>query len=491
MKTYFLFAAFAFGVSAAVQAQPTVDGTLEGDELIYGGVLSVQNTQTQFGDNSDDDLVLTSGGSEINTVYGTVSGGRLHVLVTGNLEQNFNKLEIFIDSVAGGLNTIDGSSTGTTSGLPAGVDGFCCFQTDPNMPGIDNDGNLDGALQRQDGLTFDSGFEADYYLTISNGVENVNGRDQGGGFVDPDEPVQNFWAVGASFADLTNGSAGASGFLGYQTAPRGLPQVLRNPHDVNGDGNIDAADYVQIREGADPNGDGVSDGLDITNWQTNFGTDAGLGGPEFLASADFGTGAQLGSSAAQLPGLSQGQLIDRDYAINGGGGCANDDGDDCLAEELEFALDVASDETDNGSNHRFADNFVDLELALDNSNTGGVDGGTGAPSDPSAVESVMTGIEFSIPLSAIGNPTGDILIFAGINGTGHDFFSNQFAGEGIVRSNLGTEVLSSDPFPITFADIAGDQFVTVSQGASAAVPEPCAAAMLVLAAGFGVTARRR
>ena len=44
------------------------------------------------------------------------------MLVAANLEGNFNKLNLFIDSdgAAGGVNSLDGNN------LPGGFDGFCC-----------------------------------------------------------------------------------------------------------------------------------------------------------------------------------------------------------------------------------------------------------------------------------------------------------------------------------------------------------------------------
>ncbi len=107
-------------------AQVTVDGTIAGDA--YGAAASVQAVETGFGDNY----------SELNAAYATVSGGRLYLALTGNLESNFNKLEIFLDSKAGGENVLSG------------------------MPGNDGTGVMTG-------LTFDAGFDADYHVIIRRG----------------------------------------------------------------------------------------------------------------------------------------------------------------------------------------------------------------------------------------------------------------------------------------------------------------------------------
>jgi len=68
--------------------------------------------------------------------------------LTGNLEANFNKLEIFIDSQAGGENTLSG------------------------LPGNDD-------ANRMAGLTFDSGFTADYHLIVRRGFDGFGGFGDG------------------------------------------------------------------------------------------------------------------------------------------------------------------------------------------------------------------------------------------------------------------------------------------------------------------------
>ncbi|MEM8678403.1 MAG: PEP-CTERM sorting domain-containing protein [Planctomycetota bacterium] len=110
-----------------------VDGVLDGD---YGAARAVQLVQTQFGDNDG----TGNGGGELNAAYAKVEADRLYVLLTGNIEHSFNKLNIFIDSKAGGENVL--------SATP------------------DYDFNPGGGWisSNYGGLTFDSGFEADYHL---------------------------------------------------------------------------------------------------------------------------------------------------------------------------------------------------------------------------------------------------------------------------------------------------------------------------------------
>ena len=84
-------------------------------------------------------------GSELNNVraYIDVPNNRLHVFVAGNMQANYNKLQLFFDAQPGGQNVI----------LNTNVD-------------ISFNG-----LNSNAGVVFDTGFEADYWLNINNGVD--------------------------------------------------------------------------------------------------------------------------------------------------------------------------------------------------------------------------------------------------------------------------------------------------------------------------------
>lgn len=488
----------ALALSAAVvhaQNAPVMDGTAD---AIYGPALSTQNTQTQFGDNNRGDLVDTeAGGSEIDQVFGVVAHDgvkkRLYLMVAGNLENNFNKLEIFIDvdGAAGGVNTIDGSA------LPAAVDPFCCGGF----------GTTDGALQRQSGLTFDAGFFADYYVTISNG-----GESQGTGA----SPLETHWAVSAHYADLTQGTAGRVVAAGMQLAPKGAPSTLKAPlgADFDRDFDVDGGDFLTWQRGlgvgttnaaGDSNRDGSVNGLDLADptlgWKSRYGTAATLSdlpynptGIEINPGGTTITTQLLLDHSPTLPGLSQGQLIDKIYAFGPGGATLDptDGAAGAIAPELDFVLPQDTNDPANDLNHRNMENTIDMRLAFDNSNTAGVEGGggaviTGNPGD------VRTGIELSIPLDQLLDslnaiPSGDIRVLVYVNGTGHDYASNQWSGEGVLQGNFG----SSPPDLELFA--AGNQFVVISQAALAAgtsVPEPGMALLMSIVITAGVVLRRR
>ena len=132
-KTKTSFAVAVLLVSSVATAQ-VVDGTRDG---AYGSAIAVQTVQTQFGDANPPGSL---NGSELDAAYVTMNGTRLYIMLTGNLEPNFNKLDVFIDSVAGGENTLSGT------------------------PGYDFFNGSSWISQNMVGLTFDSGFEADYHL---------------------------------------------------------------------------------------------------------------------------------------------------------------------------------------------------------------------------------------------------------------------------------------------------------------------------------------
>ena len=164
MRTFLCVLAVLFTSGPAFCAI-SVDGTLDSD---YGAARAVQAAATGFGDASPP---VSLGGSELDAGYATIQGGRLFIMLTGNHEPNFNKLDVFIDSVAGGENTLT------------------------STPQYDFFNGSNWISQNMAGLTFDSGFTADYHLfsawgsgTAPYNVSFVN-RSGGGRRRRPDRPV--------------------------------------------------------------------------------------------------------------------------------------------------------------------------------------------------------------------------------------------------------------------------------------------------------------
>ncbi len=143
MKWSALLSALMLSLSAI--AQPVIDGTRDAD---YGIPLVVQNTPTGFGD-SNLGQVDYANGSELDAAYAYVdmANSILYLFLAGNLESNFNKLEIFFDTGSGGQNRLRGDNSNVDFG---GL----------NRMGDDGSGN---------GLTFDEGFFANYWIGVTCG----------------------------------------------------------------------------------------------------------------------------------------------------------------------------------------------------------------------------------------------------------------------------------------------------------------------------------
>ncbi len=177
----------AFGalcLSASAFAQ-TIDGTVD---VEYGPPASVQNVGTDFG-NSDLGVIDWANGSELDVGHAFVSGGYLYLFLGGNLESNYNKLEVFIDCKAGGQNRLRGDNR------------------DVDYNGLNRMGD-DGSAN---GLTFDEGFAADYWLGVTCGGPT-------------------FTVYSNCSELLTDGGEGAGGYLG--AAGAGVAMVAGNGIEI-------------------------------------------------------------------------------------------------------------------------------------------------------------------------------------------------------------------------------------------------------------------
>lgn len=144
-----------------VNAQIVVDGVLDDGYTLA----TVQTNQTGFGNAMAPDFF----GSELNAMWTAVEGSRIFVMLTGNLEGNFNKLEVFFDSVPGGENSL--------SSIP---------QYDFLLGGGPNWQSqlLGGLVSGGPGWTFDSGFDVDFHLFVRRGFAGEDGNVLDVDFVD-------------------------------------------------------------------------------------------------------------------------------------------------------------------------------------------------------------------------------------------------------------------------------------------------------------------
>lgn len=149
--------------------RPIIDGTLDAS---YDRLIVVQQTQTQFGDANQGNVDRTNG-SELDAAYAKIVNGRLYLFIAGNLESNFNKLEVFFDTIAGeGQNRVRSDNANVDfNGLNRMGDG-------PQGPG----------------MLFDVDFAPDYWVSLTGG----------------NNPYQMF----CNYAEMLTNGGGAGFFLG-------------------------------------------------------------------------------------------------------------------------------------------------------------------------------------------------------------------------------------------------------------------------------------
>jgi hypothetical protein len=138
-----------------LQAQLAVTGNLTTTAVIYGSpapgtaALATQTINTSFGDNTSSTGHLN--GSELDAAYGTVEGGYLYLFIAGNIQDNGNPIDIWID---------DGRPGQTTLAAPTGA----------------------GNMHNENGSVFSSGFQATYALELN--TTDVTPNTNGNFFVD-------------------------------------------------------------------------------------------------------------------------------------------------------------------------------------------------------------------------------------------------------------------------------------------------------------------
>jgi hypothetical protein len=197
-----------------------INGVAERD---YGKPLALQNTQTQFGD-SNIGLVGWANGSEIDALFaanpGAESGAAATFVLAGNLESNFNKLEIFIDYKPGGQNKLRGDNPDVDfNGL--------------NRMGDDGSGN---------GLQFDEEFAADLYITVTGGN---TGNDQYSCFAN----VAEIRTDGGGFGTFVGG--GGEGANAISNPGLGISVAVNNSNVRGVTGGTDLASGAGVNSGVE------------------------------------------------------------------------------------------------------------------------------------------------------------------------------------------------------------------------------------------------
>ena len=144
----FASCAAVVALASSAMGQIVVDGVLDAD---YGNPKVGQQVHTGFG-NASDGVNGYANGSELNGAWIKVdaNSGMLYLFLSGNLESNFNKLDIFIDCVPG-----------------AGQNEVRSDNPDVDFNGLSRMGR--DTVNNFPGLKFDEGFAADFFITTTIG----------------------------------------------------------------------------------------------------------------------------------------------------------------------------------------------------------------------------------------------------------------------------------------------------------------------------------
>lgn len=203
VKTCAISAAAGLALVGALAgtASAQVDGTYKG---AYGSPLVYQSIGTHFG-NSTNGLIDVANGSELDAAFAFTAGGNLNLLLTGNLEANFNKMVVFFDNGnAGGFNVLPNAG-----GLPGQYTGMTLDQ-----------GGVNGASAT---------FRATHWLSVTCGGGPF------GMFVDGGD----FLANNGGYQGGNNGQAG--GVLSGGSGSLGALVALNNTNTLGVDGNAGTA----------------------------------------------------------------------------------------------------------------------------------------------------------------------------------------------------------------------------------------------------------
>lgn len=134
----------ALALTASLSAYSQVpDGFAEAD---YGAALWTQTIQTGYGDNFLG-VADVANGSEIDAVYALNDFTTLRAVVAGNLESNWNRMVLLIDTGTGGFNTLPSSNAALADGGYMNLFGGTKFDAAfaPSYAMIIQNGDYDGA----------------------------------------------------------------------------------------------------------------------------------------------------------------------------------------------------------------------------------------------------------------------------------------------------------------------------------------------------------
>ncbi len=426
-----------------ISAMIAADGVVE--TAAYGGAeVYTQTLGTGFGDNF----------SEVDGVWAIRDDVNIYVTISGNLEANGNRLELWLDTQAGGQNEIIGANAevlGAYTGAPGAV-----IEADNQLTAIGSE--IDGlyATVTDDTLYLFVSGNLDTECEATGGQDGFNLEDKLLVLIDGNdtEGVNTITALGGT-------PAGVGAPIGFDALPNGLEGMVL---ETGFNADLAFMAHAGFDSAADVAASNPNIAVDMSAFSATRGiSEYGMFAVDFMANAFVPTDGltfESGMDADFFVGVTTFENEGPQFCFNfaelatagGGAGafqeCGARDGTTITGPVVAGAF------LPNGS---------------DVADPTGIGTGMGATAGNPA--DVTKGIEFQIPLSELGNPAaGDtIQIVALLNNGGHDFLSNQaLPGYDAPRDNVG------EPTLLDLSAEAGDQ------SASLVVPMSPAAAPATL-----------
>jgi hypothetical protein len=223
-----IVAAAMGSLAATSSAAVTVNGTYSSD---FGISLTTQTINTGYGDSSYsgafNGFKTDADGSELDAAYGVIENGYLYLLISGDMQNNGNRLNIFIADGRTGQFTLNAGSNSTLSAMNGSKfsPNFGHGATYALEVNINNGDNCYLNYYNLFAGPNVNGYAGSFLM---NGSTNLSPNTQTGGFIEAfnDSNVSTMTDAGAA-ASQTNANAVQTGFeiaipltsLGNPTGP--------------------------------------------------------------------------------------------------------------------------------------------------------------------------------------------------------------------------------------------------------------------------------
>ncbi len=195
----------------------------------FGCPVAVQTIATSYGKNTSTNAILAAGGSELDAAYGLIENNVLYLLLTGNLQDNGNRVHIFFMTAPGGTNTIVGNQVNCSQVTNVDVSGgrslLSWFGPTNLIAEVGGTNLVNGP-----GLTFDPGFNPNYWIDGSLSASAITFN------------YAQLWPGGTNASGIcTNGyslgsNGGTNGYLTGGTNPYFIQATINDTNTFGVDG---------------------------------------------------------------------------------------------------------------------------------------------------------------------------------------------------------------------------------------------------------------